>query len=56
MKVEVNVPEIASLFKKIKEQPKHFFEMIRVEIRQNVGEYLSKETEYRDHFCGFSCF
>ena len=42
MKVEISVPEVVSIFKEIQEQPERIFEMIRVEIRENVGEYLSK--------------
>ena len=42
MKVEISVPEVVSMFKEIQEQPEGIFEMIRVEIRENVGEYLSK--------------
>lgn len=42
MKVEISVPEVVSIFKEIQEQPERIFEMIRVEIRENVGEYLSE--------------
>jgi len=42
MKVEISVPEVVSIFKEIQEQPEKIFEMIRVEIRENVGQYLSK--------------
>ena len=42
MKVEISVPEVMSIFKEIQEQPERIFEMIRVEIRDNVGQYLSK--------------
>ena len=42
MKVEISIPEVVSMFKEIQEQPEGIFEMIRVEIRENVGEYLSK--------------
>ncbi len=41
MKVEISVPEVVSVFKEIQEQPERIFEMIRVEIRENVGGYLS---------------
>ena len=41
MKIEISVPEVVSIFKEIQEQPENIFEMIRVEIRENVGEYLS---------------
>ena len=42
MKVEISVPEVVNIFKEIQEQPEKIFEMIRVEIRENVGEYLSE--------------
>ncbi len=42
MKVEMSVPEVVSIFKEIQEQPERIFNMIRVEIRENVGEYLSR--------------
>ena len=42
MKVEISVPEVVSIFKEIQEQPDKIFEMIRVDIRQSVGEYLSR--------------
>ncbi|MCJ7595928.1 MAG: IS256 family transposase [Desulfobacterales bacterium] len=42
MKVEISVPEVVSLFKEIQEQPEKLFEMIRVDIRHSVGEYLSE--------------
>jgi len=42
MKVEISVPEVVSIFKEIQEKPEKIFEMIRVEVRENVGEYLSE--------------
>ena len=42
MKVEISVSEVVNIFKEIQEQPEKIFEMIRVEIRENVGEYLSE--------------
>jgi len=53
MKVEISVPEVVNIIKEIQEQPKRIFEMIRVEIRENVDEYLSKlmDTELT-HFLG----
>jgi putative transposase len=53
MKVEVSVPEVVSLFKEIQEQPEKLFDMIRVEIRENVGEYLSRLMDLElTHFLG----
>lgn len=42
MKVEISVPEVVNIFKEIQEQPEKLFEMIRVDVRHSVGEYLSK--------------
>jgi hypothetical protein len=42
MKVEISVPEAVSFFKEIQEKPEKLFEMIRVDVRQSVGEYLSE--------------
>jgi putative transposase len=42
MKVEISVPEVIDIFNEIQEQPEKIFEMIRGEIRENVGQYLSK--------------
>ena len=42
MKVEISVPEVVNIFKEIQEQPEKLFEMIRVDVRESVGEYLSQ--------------
>ena len=53
MKVKISVPEVISIFKEIQEQPERIFDMIRVEIRENVGEYLSKLMDMElTHFLG----
>jgi putative transposase len=53
MKVEISVPEVVSIFKEIQEKPENIFEMIRVEIRENVGEYLSRLMDMeRTQFLG----
>ena len=53
MKVEISVPEVVSIFKEIQEQPENIFKMIRVEIRENVGEYLSRLMDMeRTQFLG----
>jgi len=53
MKVEISVPEVVKIFKEIQEQPENLFEMIRVEIRENVGEYLSRLMDMeRTQFLG----
>lgn len=53
MKVEISVPEIVSVFKEIQQQPDRIYEMIRTEIKENVGQYLSRlmDTELT-HFLG----
>lgn len=45
MKVEISVPEVVNIFKEIQQQPEKLFEMIRVDIRQSVGKYLSEFME-----------
>ncbi len=56
MKVEISVPEVVEIFKEIQEQPERLFEMIRVDIRENVGEYLSKLMDMElSHFLGREC-
>lgn len=53
MKVEISVPEVVSIFKEIQQQPENIFEMIRVEIKESVGQYLSKMMELeRTQFLG----
>ena len=53
MKVEISVAEVVRIFKEIQEQPENIFEMIRVEIRENVGEYLSRLMDMeRTQFLG----
>jgi putative transposase len=41
MKLEVTVSEIADIFKAIQERPGQLFEMIRLDIREAVGKYLT---------------
>jgi putative transposase len=47
MKLDVSVAEAVDLIKEIREQPEGLFEMIRVNIKESVGQYLSElmETE-----------
>lgn len=53
MKLEISVPEVVEIFKEIQEQPERLFEMIRVDIRESVGHYLTQimNTELT-HFLG----
>lgn len=41
MKIEVSVPEAISLFKEVQKQPKKLFEIIRTDVKETVGQYLS---------------
>jgi putative transposase len=42
MKMEITVPEVVDLIKEIREQPKGLFEMIRANVKETVGQYLSE--------------
>jgi putative transposase len=41
MRVEISVPELVETFKEIQKQPEKLFEMIRLDIRETVGQYLT---------------
>jgi putative transposase len=41
MKLDMAVAEVAEIFKEIQKQPEQLFEMIRVDIRETVGQYLT---------------
>ena len=41
MELEVTVSEIADIFKEIQERPGQLFEMIRLDIGEVVGKYLT---------------
>lgn len=42
MEIKISVPEVVSIFKEIQETPEKLFEMIRVDLRESVGRYLSE--------------
>ena len=53
MKLEISVPEVVDIFKEIKEQPEQIFEMIRSDIRDTIGTYLSELMDAElTHFLG----
>jgi len=53
MKVEIIVPEVVSIFKEIKEQPENLFEIIRFDIRETGGQYLTAMRNAElTHFLG----
>ena len=41
MKVEISVPEVVEIFNEIQQQPERLFEMIRFNIQETVGQYLT---------------
>lgn len=41
MKVEISVPELREIFNEIQQRPQKLFEMIRFNIQETVGDYLS---------------
>jgi len=53
MKLELTVPEVVDLIKEIQNQSENLFEMIRVNVKESVGRYLSElmDTELT-HFLG----
>jgi putative transposase len=42
MKMEITVAEVFDLIKQIREQPEGLFEMIRANVKETVGQYLSE--------------
>lgn len=53
MKMEITVPEVMNLINEIRREPGSLFEMIRADVQETVGEYLSvlMDTEMT-HFLG----
>ena len=51
MKIKISVPEIVTLFKEIKKEPSKMFELIRTDVREMVGNYISEllDIELKDH-------
>ncbi|MGA1791988.1 MAG: IS256 family transposase [bacterium] len=53
MKVEISVPEVIGIINEIQEQPEKIFEMIREDVRDGVGQYLSEMMRAElTHFLG----
>ena len=53
MKVEITVPEVVEIFNEIQKKPEALFEMIRVDLQQTVGEYLTAIMKAEmSHFLG----
>jgi putative transposase len=53
MKIEISVPEVVNVFKEIQNQPQKIFEMIRLDVREAVGRYLTEMMNSElTHFLG----
>lgn len=53
MKVDISVPEVVEIFNEIEKCPNRLFDMIRVEIRERVGKYLTQMMRAElTHFLG----
>lgn len=53
MKLEISVAEVVNIFKEIKEQPEKLYDMIRADIRETIGQYLSGLMDAElTHFLG----
>jgi len=53
MRIEISVPEVVNVFKEIQSQPQKIFEMVRKEVQEMVGRYLSEMMNAElTHFLG----
>lgn len=53
MKIEISVPEVVNVFKEIQNQPQKIFEMVRLEVKEMVGRYLTEMMNAElTHFLG----
>ncbi|MDY6894914.1 MAG: IS256 family transposase [Thermotogota bacterium] len=53
MKLEISIPEVVDIFKEIQEQPEQLYEIIRADIRETIGQYLSGLMDAElTHFLG----
>jgi putative transposase len=53
MKLEVSVPELVEVFKEIHKRPEQIFEMIRLDVREIVGDYMTAMMNAElTHFLG----
>lgn len=53
MKIEISVPEVVNVFKEIQNNPQKIFEMIRLDVREVVGKYLTEMMNAElTHFLG----
>ena len=51
MKIKISVSEIVTLFKEIQKEPSKMFELIRTDVKEMVGSYISEllDIELKDH-------
>ena len=53
MNLEISIPEVVEIFNEIEKQPEKLFEMIRFDIREAVGQYLTAMMDAElTHFLG----
>jgi putative transposase len=53
MNLKISIPKVIEIFKEIQEQPERLFEMIRFDIRETVGQYLTTMMNAElSHFLG----
>jgi len=53
MKLEISVPEAVNIFREIKEPPDKLYELIRTDIRETTGHYISSLMDaWIAHFLG----
>jgi len=53
VKVEISVPEVVEIFKVIQDRPQKIFDLIRCEIHEVVGRYLTEMMKAElTHFLG----
>lgn len=53
MRMEVTVTEVVELINQIRQEPKNLFEMIRANVQESVGQYLSQLMDVElNHFLG----
>lgn len=53
MKIDISRPEIVSIFEEIQQNPERIFHMIRLDVQEMVGRYLSEMMNTEPtHFLG----
>lgn len=53
VKMKIGVPEVVEVFREVKKQPEKLFEMIRFDIKETLGQYLTTLMKAKlTHFLG----